>query len=60
LFTGILEILGGLFLLLVGLGKVRISNDAASDAAFVKKWGLLFMIVGPALAAVGVLHVAGM
>jgi hypothetical protein len=39
----------GIWIVLVGLGRARVSKDPAANAAFVKSWGLVFKVAGPVM-----------
>ena len=46
----------GIWVLLVGLGKARVSKNPEANAAFVRSWGLVFKIAGPAMIVAAVVR----
>ncbi len=46
MIEGIVSVIIGVTLLLIGLGKARVSKNPEANAAFVKKWGIFFTIAG--------------
>jgi hypothetical protein len=53
---GVLVLLGVWFLL-IGLGKLKVSKDAEANARFLAKWRMVFLIGGPVMIACGALLV---
>jgi hypothetical protein len=47
----------GIWVLLVGLGKARVSKNPDANAAFVRTWGFVFKIAGPAMIGAAVVRV---
>ena len=54
MLKGAIEIFLGVYILLVGLGKVKVSKNPIANANFIEKWGLFFRIAGPIIAIVGI------
>ena len=46
----------GIWVVLVGLGKARVSKNPAANADFVKSWGLVFKIAGPVMIGAAVMR----
>jgi len=40
----------GVWCLLIGLGKARVSKNPEASAAWLNKWGIVFRIGGPIMA----------
>ncbi len=51
--NGIMIVIG-LWFLLIGLGKAKVSKNEAANAEFLSKWGKFFTIAGPTLIIIGV------
>ena len=56
MIDGVVEVIIGVMLFFVGLGRWKVSKNPAANANFVKKWGLLFKIAGVLIIIVAVLR----
>ncbi len=45
----------GVWFLLIGLGKAKVSKNPEANNQFVAKWGKLFLVGGPVMILAGVL-----
>jgi len=57
MIDGIFLVGVGGWVLLVGLGKVRVSKNPAAGAAWLEKWGLVFRIGGPVMVLIGIAQI---
>jgi cytochrome bd-type quinol oxidase subunit 1 len=57
MIEGIVSVIIGVTLLLIGLGKARVSKNPEANAAFVKKWGIFFTIAGAISALTGIVMI---
>jgi len=51
---GSISLVIGVFMLLVGFGKLRVLKDPLAQDKFLKHWGLFFKISGPIVILVGI------
>jgi hypothetical protein len=58
MIDGIFLVGVGGWVLLIGLGKVRVSKSPTAGAAWLEKWGLVFKIGGPVLIVIGIVQIA--
>jgi hypothetical protein len=57
MIDGIIFVILGVWVLLIGLGKARVSKNPALGAAWLKKWGLALRICGPLMALAGIVRI---
>ena len=48
-------IIVGVWFLLIGMGKAKVSKNSEANNHFVAKWGKLFLVGGPLMILAGVL-----
>jgi hypothetical protein len=59
MIDGIIFVTLGVWVLLIGLGKARVSKNPEAGAAWLEKWGLAFRIGGPIMVLVGIAKAVG-
>ncbi len=57
MIDGIVFVIMGAWVLLIGLGKARVSKNPEANAAWLKKWGIVFRIGGPIMALAGIVRI---
>ena len=57
MIDGIIFAIAGVWCLFVGLGKARVSKNPEANAAWLKKWGIVFRIGGPIMALAGIVRI---
>ncbi len=57
MIDGIVFVFLGVWVLLIGLGKARVSKNPDANAAWLKKWGIAFRIGGPIMALAGIVRI---
>ncbi len=58
MIDGIVFVALGVWCLLVGLGKARVSRNPEAGAAWLKKWGLVFRIGDSVMILAGIVKIA--
>ena len=58
MIDGIVFFVLGVWVLLVGLGKARVSKNPEAGAAWLGKWGLVFRIGGSVMILAGIVKLA--
>jgi|307.fasta_scaffold346858_1 hypothetical protein len=59
MIDGVFFVIIGVWCLLVGLGKARVSKNPEANRAWLKTWGLVFRIAGVVMALAGIVRIAG-
>jgi hypothetical protein len=57
MIDGIIFVILGVWVLLIGVGKARVSKNPEAGAVWLKKWGLVFRIAGPIMALAGIVRI---
>ena len=57
MIDGVILVIIGVWCLLVGLGKARVSKNPEANRAWLKTWGLVFRIAGPIMALAGITRI---
>ena len=57
MIDGIVFVIVGVWFLLIGLGKARVSKNPEATAGWLKKWGIVFRIGGPIMALAGIVRI---
>ena len=57
MIDGIVFVIMGVWCLLIGLGKARVSKNPEAAAVWLKKWGIVFRIAGPIMALAGIVRI---
>ncbi len=59
MIDGVFFVIMGVWCLLIGLGKARVSKNPEASGAWLKNWGLVFRIAGPVMALAGIVRIGG-
>ena len=57
MIDGIIFVILGVWVLLIGLGRVRVSRNPEAGAVWLEKWGIVFKIGGPIMILVGFVRI---
>jgi hypothetical protein len=57
MIDGIIFVIMGVWILLIGLGKARVSKNPEATAPWLKKWGVVLRICGPIMALAGIVGI---
>jgi len=57
MIDGIVFVIMGVWALLIGLGKARVSKDPKAGGAWLKTWGRVLRICGPLMALAGIVKI---
>jgi hypothetical protein len=58
MIDGIIFVILGVWCLLIGMGKARVSKNPEAAAVWLKKWGIVFRIGGPVMILAGIVRIA--